>query len=142
VRSALLIVAAAALAAGPATSPAATVPKQEHITLTLVKRSGTKVTHTGRATGPVGGRVRSTSRLQRRVVWRGKMIIATKSGTLRLTIDARAQSLARRSPFIGIATITGGTKRYAHARGFAPFKAVVNRSTWAVTIDTSGPFNY
>jgi hypothetical protein len=139
----VLIVIALALAAGPAASMALTPAPHEHITLKLVKRTGkTKLTHTGRALGPVAGRVRAKSTLLSRVVWRGTMSIATKRGTLRLKIDARGQSLARRSPFTGIATVTGGTGHYTHARGVSLFKAVLNRSTWAATIDTNNAFGY
>ncbi len=76
------------------------------------------------------------------MVWRGTMSITTKRGTLRLKLDARAQSLARRSPFVGVVIGNGGTGRYAKARRFAPFNAMVNRSTWAVTIETTDPFDF
>ncbi|MET0603467.1 MAG: hypothetical protein ABW167_15885, partial [Baekduia sp.] len=132
---AMLVMLALALTAGPTASTARTT-STEHITLKLTKRTGKKkltFTHTGRATGPVAGRVRAKSTLLSRVVWRGTMTIATKRGTLRLRIDARAQSLNRSSPFTGIATIRGGTGHYANARGVALFKAVLNRLTWRAT---------
>lgn len=139
---AVLIVLALELAAGPTASTARTT-QTEHITLKLTKRTGKKkltFTHTGRATGPIAGRVRTKSTLLSRVVWRGTMSIATKRGTLRLKFDARAQSLNRSSPFTGIATLRGGTGHYANARGVAPFKAVLNRLTWRATIDTMTAF--
>jgi hypothetical protein len=141
---AVLVILALALTAGPTASMART-SSSEHITLKLTKRTGKKkvvLTHTGRATGSIAGRVRAKSTLLSRVVWRGTLSIATKRGTLRVKIDARAQSLARRSPFTGIATLRGGTGHYANARGVAPFKAILNRSTWAATIDTITAFRY
>ncbi len=139
---AVLVILAMGLAAGPTASTARTAPS-EHITLKLTKRTGKKkviLTHTGRATGPIAGRVRAKSTLLSRVVWRGTLSIATKRGTLRVKIDARGQSLARRSPFTGIATLRGGTGHYANARGFAQFKAIFNRATGAATIDTLTAF--
>jgi hypothetical protein len=139
---AILVMLALALTAGPTASMARTIPT-EHITLKLTKRTGKKkltFTHTGRATGPVAGRVRAKSTLLSRVVWRGTISIATKRGTLRLRIDGRAQSLNRSSLFTGIAMMRGGTGHYANARGIAPFKAVLNRLTWRATIDTITAF--
>ena len=62
---AILVLLALALTAGPTASMARTSPN-EHITLKLTKRTGKKkltLTHTGRATGPVAGRVRAKSTL-------------------------------------------------------------------------------
>ena len=72
---AVLVVLAMGLAAGPTASTARTAPTG-HITLKLTKRTGKKkviLTHTGRATGPIAGRVRAKSTLLSRVVWRGTL---------------------------------------------------------------------
>jgi hypothetical protein len=115
----------------------------EHVVLKLVKRSGTtKFEHTGRATGTVSGSVRSSTTLTHSVVLRGTVTINTSRGKLRLKVDGRARSLELRARFSGTATIAGGTGRYAHARGTGTFTGVVNRSTWAATIDSSGSFSY
>jgi len=113
----------------------------EHVTLKLVKRTGsTKLEHRGRATGSVAGPVRSVITLSHSVVLRGTVTISTSRGKLRLEVDGRARSLELRTRFTGSATIAGGTGRYANARGKGTFKGVVNRSTWAVTIDATGSF--
>ena len=115
----------------------------EHVTLKLVKRTGsTKFEHTGHATGTVSGAVQSKITLTHSVVLRGTVTIKTSRGKLRLKVDGRARSLELRTKFNGSATIAGGTGRYAHATGDGTFTGIVNRSTWAATIDASGSFSY
>lgn len=116
---------------------------REHVKLKLVKRTGsTKFEHSGTATGTVFGTVRSTIRLTHSVVLKGTVTIATSKGKLRLKVDGRARSIELRSRFDGKATILTGTGRYLHARGTGTFDGVVNRSTWAVSLDASGSFTY
>jgi hypothetical protein len=115
----------------------------EHVKLTVVQRHGsTKFEHTGRATGTLAGPVSSKITLTHAVVLRGTVTIKTSKGQLRLKVDGRARSLELRTKFTGTATVDGGTGRYTHARGSGTFKGVVNRSTWAATIDANGAFTY
>jgi hypothetical protein len=137
----VLWAAAAPAASKPHAARVTTV--NEHIALKLVKRSGsTRFEHTGRATGTVAGSVRSKITLRHSVVLQGTVTINTSRGTLRLEVNGRARSIELRSKFDGTATIAGGTGRYAHAHGAGTFKGVVNRSTWAATIDAAGSFTY
>jgi hypothetical protein len=116
---------------------------REHVVLKLVKRTGsTGFQHSGRAAGTVSGSVRSRITLTHSVVMRGTVTITSGRSTLRLKVDGRARSIALRSKFTGAASIAGGSGRYAHASGSGSFTGVVNRSTWAVTIDASGSFSY
>jgi hypothetical protein len=116
---------------------------REHVTLKLAKRTGsTGFEHTGRATGTVSGSVRSRITLTHSVVMRGTVTITTSRGKLRLKVDGRARSIGLRSRFSGSAAIAGGSGRYAHAKGTGTFSGVVNRSTWAATLDASGSFSY
>lgn len=143
--AALVVLGLAATEGATASSaPAASSMKvTEHVVLKLAKRTGTtKFEHTGRATGTLSGSVRSIITLTHSVVLHGTVTINTSRGKLRLKVDGRARSLALRARFSGTATIAGGTGRYAHARGTGTFTGVVNRSTWAATIDSSGSFSY
>jgi hypothetical protein len=116
---------------------------REHIALKLVKRTGsTRFEHAGRATGTVSGSVRSQITLTHSVVLRGTVTITTSRGKLRLKVDGRARSIGLRSKFSGSAAIAGGSGRYVHAKGTGTFSGVVNRSTWAATLDASGSFTY
>jgi hypothetical protein len=130
-------------ALGAAGHAASSMTVREHVTLTLLKRTGsTKFEHTGRATGTVPGSVRSKITLTHSVVLRGTVTIATSKGKLRLKVDGRARSIELRSRFSGKATILAGTGRWKDAHGAGTFSGVVNRSTWAVSLDASGSFTY
>jgi hypothetical protein len=126
-------------AVGSAPHAAGTLKITEHVSLQLVKRTGsTKFEHAGRASGTVSGSVRSRITLTHSVVLRGIVTIRTRRGDLRLKVDGRARSLELRTKFSGTAAMAGGTGRYADARGSGTFRGVVNRETWAATIDATG----
>jgi hypothetical protein len=116
---------------------AKTVPAIEHVTLTLVKKSGTDFRHKGRATGTVAGAVTSQIKLTSLSIT-GTVTVRAKGGTLRLKVRGTARSGGLRSKFDGTATMAGGTGRYAGARGKGTFTGVVNRRTWAATLDARG----
>jgi hypothetical protein len=129
------------VAGAPASAPhaASTQKVREHVSLKLVKRTGsTKFQHAGRASGTVSGSVRSKITLSHAVVLRGTVTITTNRGELKLKVKGRARSISLRTKFSGSASMAGGTGRYAHARGEGTFTGVVNRETWAATIDATG----
>jgi hypothetical protein len=116
---------------------------KEHVTLKIVKRTGsTKFEHAGRATGTVQGPVVSKITLSHSVVLRGTVTIDSSHGKLRLKVDGRARSIAVRTKFNGTATVVSGTGRYAHASGKGTFTGVVNRTNWNATIDASGSMTF
>ena len=86
--------------------------------------------------------MRSVITLTHAVVLKGTVTITTKQGQLRLKIDGRARSLELRTKFNGTAAIAGGTGRYAHASGSGTFSGVVNRNTWATTLDATGSLTF
>jgi hypothetical protein len=114
-------------------------PMKEHVTLKLVKRTGSsKFEHSGRATGTVQGPVVSKITLSHSVVLKGLVTISSPRGKLRMMIDGRARSLSVKARFNGTATVVNGTGHYAHAHGKGTFTGVVDRSNWNATIDASG----
>jgi hypothetical protein len=123
--------------AEPVAGTARTVPAIEHVTLSLVKKTGTKFQHKGRATGTVAGSVTSQISLTSLSI-AGTVTVRAKGGTLRLNVRGTARSGGLRSKFDGTATMAGGTGRYAKARGKGTFTGVVNRRTWAATLDARG----
>ncbi len=123
--------------AAPTADIARTVPVTEHVALTLVKKSGTDFQHKGRATGTVTGSVTSRIALTSLSIT-GTVTVRAKGGTLQLKVRGTARSGGLRSTFDGTATMTGGTGRYADARGKGTFTGVVNRRTWAATLDARG----
>jgi hypothetical protein len=139
----LLALACAATALLAATNAYASPAKsvKEHVDLKLVKKSGgSKFQHSGRATGTFVGTVKSKITIEHSVVLRGTVTISTSGGAVRMKVDGRARSLSLRTKFNGTATITGGTGRYAHAKGTGRFSGVVNRSSWHATLDATGSF--
>jgi hypothetical protein len=44
--------------------------------------------------------------------------------------------------FAGTLTVTGGTRRYAHAHGHAGLYGAFNRRTYALTVQTTGSLSY
>jgi hypothetical protein len=117
------------------------VAATEHVTLTLVKKTGTKFQHKGKATGTVAGSVSSQITLTSLSI-KGTVTVRAKGGTLRLRVSGTARSGGLRAKFDGRATMDGGTGRYAKARGSGTFAGVVNRRTWAATLDAHGSMTY
>jgi hypothetical protein len=117
-------------------------PVKEHVDLKVVSRTagGTRFVHTGTASGTFAGSVKSRITLAHSVVLTGVVTIRARGGTVTMKVNGRARSLSVRTKFNGTATITGGTGKYAHAKGSGQFTGVVNRSTWHATIDASGSF--
>ena len=131
--------------AGASVAPTATVARQvnatEHVTLTLAKKTGTKFQHKGKATGTVAGSVTSQITLTSLSI-AGTVTVRAKGGTLKLKIRGTARSGGLRAEFDGTASMVGGTGRYAKARGGGTFTGVVNRRSWAATLDARGKMTY
>lgn len=120
---------------------------KEHVVLKLVTRKNAshgaiKFKHAGQAKGTLSGAVTSRMTLTHLLLLRGTVTITTSKGKLTVKFDGRARSLESPSWFKGTATIIDGTDRYAHARGRGTFTGLVNRRTWAASIDATGSFTY
>jgi hypothetical protein len=140
-RIAAVLAGGAALMAGATVTADAAGPARERVSLTLVRKSGTDFQHKGTATGIVNGRVTSRIRL-RALSLSGTVTIRAAGGTVQLRIAGTARSGDVRSRFEGTARLTAGTGRYAKAKGHGTFTGVVNRRTWAATIDAHGSLTY
>jgi len=142
---ALLVIGAVTGAAGATADPSAHNARKldatEHVTLKLVKKTGTSFRHKGTATGTIAGTVTSRITLSSLSI-NGTVTVHAKDGTLRLRMRGTARSSGLRAAFDGTATMAGGTGRYAKAQGGGTFKGVVNRRTWAVTLDARGSMTY
>jgi hypothetical protein len=131
----------ATLAVAAPVQGAQTRSLHEHVALKLISKSGTHFIHRGSATGTVSGRVRSHTTLGGLSI-SGVVTVTTRSGTVRLHISGTVRSGGLHSRFAGRATVTGGSGRYAKAHGRGTFRGVVNRATWAATIDASGTLTF
>lgn len=127
--------------ANPSAHAARKVAATEHVALKLVRKTGTNFRHKGSATGTIAGSVTSTITLTSLSI-KGTVIVRAKGGTLNLKVRGTARSGGLRAKFDGSATMAGGTGRYAKARGGGTFTGVVNRRTWAATIDAHGSLTY
>ena len=136
-----LAVVGVASAAVPTGAAAKTVSISENVSLKLVKKSGSKLTHRGTATGTIPGSASAQSTL-RGLKLAGTVTIKTKRGDLRIKINGAARSSSVRTKFDGTATLTGGTGRFRNARGKGKFSGVVNRQTWAATLQATGTLSY
>lgn len=125
----------------PTTAVAATATVSENVSLKLTKKSGSKLSHRGTATGTIPGSATAQSTL-RGLKLNGTVTIKTKRGDLRIRISGTARSSGVRTKFDGSATMAGGTGIYRRARGTGKFTGIVNRSSWAATIRATGKLTY
>ncbi|MFA4927878.1 MAG: autotransporter [Patulibacter sp.] len=142
--SALVATLAAVGLAGatvPAGATAKTVSISESVSLKLTKKSNSKLSHRGTATGTIPGSATAQSTL-RGLKLNGTVTIKTKRGDLRIKINGTARSSNVRTKFDGTATMDGGTGIYRKARGTGKFDGIVNRSSWAATIRATGKLTY
>lgn len=128
-------------AALPARATAGTMSISESVSLKLTKKSNSKLSHRGTATGTIPGSATAQSTL-RGLKLNGTVTIKTKRGNLRIKINGTARSSSVRTKFDGTATMDGGTGIYRKARGTGKFDGIVNRSSWAATIRASGKLTY
>jgi hypothetical protein len=138
---AALATVGAAASALPTTAAARTANVSENVSLKLTKKSGSKLSHRGTATGTIPGSATAQSTL-RGLKLNGTVTIKTKRGNLRIKINGTARSSGVRTKFDGSATMDGGTGIYRRARGTGKFNGVVNRSSWAATIRATGKLTY
>jgi hypothetical protein len=98
----------------------------------------------GAATGTVPGTVRigfnvgATVEANFTIYAHGWSLVGHGSGALH---NSKSRSDVYAS-FSGTMTVSHGTGRYAHAHGQGGFYGVINRETYAVTIQTTGTLNY
>lgn len=136
-----LLACALLVTVGAVPVQAAVKPFHEHVQLVLVKKTGTRFRHRGTATGTVAARVTSQITLDS-LSLDGTVTLSTRAGTLRLRVNGTARSGGLISRFQGRASVVGGTGRYARAHGGGTFSGVVNRRSWAATIDAGGTLSY
>lgn len=132
-----LTIGTASVTAGAAPAHAKAIRITESVRLSLVKKTGTSFAHRGTAKGTYSGSVSSQMKLNSLSI-SGTVTIKTKGGSVRLKIRGTARSSGLHTKFDGSASIAGGTGKFARARGTGRFTGVVNRRTWAASIDAKG----
>lgn len=130
-----------AAAAGPVAQAARTINVSERASLHLVRKSGSTIYQAGTATGTLPGTVTTRFKTTPSRVT-GSLRIVTRGGTVTLSVNGTPRSFGTKARFGGTMRVTGGTGRYARARGTAGFEGVVNRRTWAATVTARGRLTY
>jgi hypothetical protein len=104
------------------------------------KSSGSWLFEEGPATGTLPGGMRVYADIG--PTMKAKFTIFTSHGTIVGHALATPHGSGRYESFAGSLTATGGTGSYRHAHGNAGFYGVLDRYTYAMTVQTTGSLSY
>jgi hypothetical protein len=144
----MLALACAVYSAGPAMG----VPPRAHASHALraadradlryvqAKSEGSYLFEEGSAAGTLPGFMRANCDIQ--ATFTATFTIYTRSGEIKGHALAIMHGAGRYESFAGTMTATGGSNRYVHAHGHGGFYGVLDRRTYAMTIQTTGSLAY
>jgi hypothetical protein len=146
-----LLACATAIALGAQfASPAAGAKHTAHAARTLnvtdeahlhyVRESGSSLQEEGQATGGLPGRVQVRFNVGATVY--ASFSISTRYGSISGSGSGKLGGTGVWASFGGTMTVTHGTGRYSHAHGHGGFYGVINRHTYASTVQTTGTLDY
>lgn len=144
-RAVLIALAVAALCVhSTGVLAAARMARTEHLAMTAHLRyltaKGAYLLEEGSASGRLAGTVKARVRFTADIS--GSFEFYPHGGSISGYGSARLHESGTYVSFGGNVTITGGTGRYAHARGGGGLYGVYNRRTLALTIQTTGSLSY
>jgi hypothetical protein len=123
---------------------AARLARTERLAMTAHLRyltaKGAYLLEEGSASGPLAGTVKAHVRFAADIS--GSFEFYPRDGSISGYGSATLHESGTYVSFGGTVTITGGTGRYAHARGGGGLYGVYNRRTLALTIQTTGSISY
>jgi hypothetical protein len=135
-----------AATAGDTRAPA--VGRMAHVTsvkdeghLHMVSESGSNLLEEGPVTGTIPGRVRVSFNIGA-TVKATFTIYASGGGSISGRGQGALHSTSLYSSFGGSLTVTHGTGRYVHASGSGGLYGVIDRKTYALTVQTVGKLDY
>ena len=135
------LAAAPALAASHARARAArTISGDDNATLHFVRARGSTLYEEGQATGSIPGHVRATLRVE--ATFSGTFTISTRNGSFTGSGTAKPHGAGAVESFSGTFTITGGTGRYAHARGHGELYGTFRHRNYEVVLQPRGTIHY
>lgn len=123
---------------------AARTARTERLSMTAHLRyltaKGAYLLEEGSASGPLAGTVKAHVRITADIS--GSFEFYPHDGSISGYGSARLHESGTYVSFGGTVMITGGTGRYAHARGSGGLYGVYNRRTLGLTIQTTGSLSY
>lgn len=137
---------AAAQASGleaPVARSARTVKVHDEGHLRFSSSSGSQLIDEGSARGTLPGRVRLRFTYDGSPTVSAQFTISGAGWSIRARAQGRLSNPTSPSPsFRGSLTITGGSGRYAHARGSGELFGVFNRRSYGLTVQAIGKLTY
>jgi len=108
--------------------------------LHYVSASGSLLYEEGSASGTLPGKMRV--HLDVGAGFSGSFTIYTTGGSIKGRGRATPHGVGTYESFSGTLTVTGGTGRYAHARGRAGLYGTFDRNNYALVVQTTGTLTY
>lgn len=141
---ALAVAALVYMCSGMISSPAASASRTTAATdtahLHLTSSPGSLLLEEGWASGTLPGNVKARFDVGPTVT--ATFVIYTKAGAIKGRGGGKLRSAGLYATFGGWLTISGGTGRYAHARGSGGLYGAINRHTDALTVQTTGTISF
>jgi len=108
--------------------------------LHYVRESGSDLLEEGQATGGLPGQVQARFNVGATVY--ATFTISTRYGSISGKGSGKLRGTGVYASFGGTMTVSSGTGRYSHARGHGGFYGVIDRHTYASTVQTTGTLTY
>jgi hypothetical protein len=132
--------AASAVSSPQARYAARTLKATDTAHLRYVSAAGSLLSEEGSASGTLPGKMRASVNVGAAIS--GNFTIYTKGGAIKGHGSATPHGSGTFESFAGSIVLTGGTGRFAHARGKTGLYGTFNRSTYSLTIQTTGTLTY
>jgi len=108
--------------------------------LHYVSASGSELVEDGKATGTLPGSM--SAHVNVGATLSGTFTINTRGGSITGHGQATPHGSGTYESFAGTVTVTGGTGRFAHARGQTGLYGTFDRDNYALVVQTTGTLSY
>lgn len=139
-RSVWAVVALAMLVITPA-AEARTINLREAVSLHLVRKSGNTLYESGTATGTLPGNVSARFETSLTKVT-GTVTIYPRGGSITIDVSGTPRSAGIKPRLTGSMRVVRGSGTFRGASGSGSFSGVVNRRTWAVSVNATARLTY
>jgi hypothetical protein len=125
---------------GPAARYARALKATDTAHLHKVSVSGSDLIEEGKANGTLPGKMRASVNIGATIS--GGFTFYLRGGTIKGHGEATPHGSGEYESFAGSVKVTGGSGRYAHARGETKLYGTFNRESYALVIQTTGTLSY